>query len=365
MPLSERLRFARTRIQLTGVRVEELTGIQRSSISAFESGQREPSLAQLHKLATVFHRPIAFFLEDGPLPVEVVLWRDKPSDEIAGELETDFLQFCRQYRNLEVWCGEKAQKTLPGVTERPRNYRQAEVLATNVRQELQLGDRPAQVLLSVLDEVCAVKILHLSFEPTGAAASTLSDEFGPAVLLNSNTVRWRRNFDLAHELFHLVTWPGFHPSDVGAAAVDQQEEKFAQAFAGALLMPDEALKAAMAEHQREGKLTFEELFDIARQFDVSMDALLWRLHFLFGRAEQETKADIERAHAFGAILDRRTDTRPDRVPDRYTALAARAFRRGNLSTGRFAQYMGISRDQAMRFEQQEGGDDEEISLPPD
>ena len=342
MALSERLRFARVRIQLTGARVEERTGIHKSSISAFESGQREPSLTQLQRLASVYHRPIAFFLEDGPLPVEVVLWRQRPRDEIAGELETDFLQFCRQYRNLEIWSGEKAQKPLPQVAGNPRqfSYLQANVLASKVRQELQLGDRPAQVLLSVLEEVCAVKVLHRAFEPTGAAASTVSPEFGPAVLLNSKSVRWRRNFDLAHELFHLVTWPVFYGDQTSPGAINDREEKLAQAFASALLMPDEAIKAAIAQHQREGKLSFEELFDIARQFDVSMEALMWRLHFLYGRSESQTKADIERTHT--NVFDKRSDTQPDPLPSRYSALAIRAFRHGNsrqvvsLSTWRSA-----------------------------
>ncbi|MFB3905367.1 MAG: ImmA/IrrE family metallo-endopeptidase [Acidobacteriota bacterium] len=198
--------------------------------------------------------------------------------------------------------------------------------------------------------------------PTGAAASTVSSEFGAAVLLNSRSVRWRRNFDLAHELFHLVTWPVFHTGETAPGTINDQEERLAQAFASTLLMPDEAIKAAIAEHQREGKLSFEELFDIARQFDVSMDALLWRLHFLYGRSESQTKADIEKCRT--NVFDKRSDTQPDSLPNRYEALAIRTFRRGDLSTGRFAQYMGISRDAALSFADEEG-DDEEISLPSD
>ena len=49
-----------------------------------------------------------------------------------------------------------------------------------------------------------VKVFHLPLEPTGTAASTYGEAFGMAVLLNSSHVAWRRNFDLAHELFQQI-----------------------------------------------------------------------------------------------------------------------------------------------------------------
>jgi predicted transcriptional regulator len=40
-----------------------------------------------------------------------------------------------------------------------------------------------------------------------------------------------------------------------------------------------------------------------------------------------------------------------------------ALRRGEMSVGRFAEYVGISRQEAMRYAEQEQDGDEEIELP--
>ncbi|AMV35428.1 hypothetical protein VN12_25280 [Pirellula sp. SH-Sr6A] len=54
-----------------------------------------------------------------------------------------------------------------------------------------------------------VKIFFLDFEPSGTAACSLFERFRSEILLNSRIVNRRRNFDLAHELFHLLTWNVF------------------------------------------------------------------------------------------------------------------------------------------------------------
>src|SRR5690606_5159555 len=118
-------------------------------------------------------------------------------------------------------------------------------------------------LLSTLEEICRVKVFHLPFEPSGTAACSLSDRFGAAVLLNSNNIRWRRNFDLAHELFHLLTWNIFRQGEY-LKKVSDKEEQCANKFASNLLMPQEPLRLAIAS-QRDGKnvLDYDDLFEIA------------------------------------------------------------------------------------------------------
>lgn len=371
MAITDRLKYARQRAALTLAQVNERTGIGDSSVCEFESGKREPSLSQLQALARVYRRSIAFFFSEGPLPQEVVLWREQPS-EAAGEIEAQFLRLCEQYHNLEMWIDDPLPIRLPqaeGDVER-FDYTQAEILAKRVRDELQLGDHPGQGLLRVLEEVCGVKVFHLKFEPTGTAASAVSGTFGAAVLLNSANARWRRNFDLAHELFHLLTWDLFRPSNGQNAAgreAPKPEEKLAQCFACNLLMPGDAVRITIDGRTTDGKITFESLYDVAREFDVSIDALLWRMHFLCGRgsdAADQTKRDIERAKALAGLLEERDGDEPEVYPARYRALAMKALRRGEISTGRFAEYLDISRQQAMKYIEQEVADDEEVQVTP-
>ena len=254
MPVPERLKYARLRAGLSGTQVRERTGIGESSLSEFENGKREPSLSQLQKLADLYRRSVSFFILEGPIVADpVVLWRMRP-EENAEEIEVRFLRLCEQYHNLEVWCDERASVSLPQAKGEPGRfgYGDAEELAKQVRRDLQLGDRPGQCLLAVLEEACGVKVFHLDFEPSGTAASAVSETFGAAVLLNAKNARWRRNHDLAHELFHLLAWSIFHPTG-GLTVTGDWEEKLATAFASSLLMPSEPFASAINLRAREGK----------------------------------------------------------------------------------------------------------------
>jgi Zn-dependent peptidase ImmA (M78 family)/transcriptional regulator with XRE-family HTH domain len=365
VPIGERLKYARQRTGLTLRQVVERTGIGESSLSEYENDKREPRLSQLQALAEAYRRSIAFFLGEGGIPREIVLWRKRPDPPTGADIEAEFVKLCEQYHNLEVWCADRRPCILPVAQGDPSSfgYAEAERLAYRVQSELRLGDRPGRSLFPVLEEVCGVKLFYLSFQPSGTGASTVSETFGSAVLLNTENVRWRRNFDLAHELFHLLTWPIFR--DGGNSVVASEgEEKLATCFASRLLMPTDATRLAINEVQKDGSLSFSDLFDIARQFDVSVEALLWRIHFLYNRNEEDTRKDITRYNAVASVFEDREPDKPPRRPARYVALAVKAFRNGEVSQGKFAEYLGISRREALRYAGQEALTDEEVALPP-
>ena len=371
MNIGEKLSYARERARLTGVQVRERTGIGESSLSEFENGKREPNLSQLRTLAKAYSRSVAFFITEDPIPGELVLWREKPS--IGSEnIELKFLRLCEQYHNLEVWTGDKITVRLPEPdTDIDRfGYPQAEELAKSFRREFPIGNYPAHALLSVLEEICGFKVFHLDFEPTGTAASTFSETFGPAILLNSQNFRWRLNHDLAHELFHLLTWKLFRKRGLSRTEVDDLtdwEENLATCFARNLLMPEEPVRSAVNSRMKDGKVKFEDLFDIAREFDVSTESLLWRMHFLYGRSKaqvEQTKKDIERAKDLSSIYEDRSQAPVPSRPARFHALAIKALRRGEISIGRCTEYLGVSRRDVMKYVEQEAPDNEEIQVAP-
>src|SRR5258706_12827279 len=65
-----------------------------------------------------------------------------------------------------------------------------------------------------------------------------------AVLINRKEVKGRRHFDLAHELFHLLTWDAMPPEHVEEATETGRGrvEQLANNFASALLMPRKVLE---------------------------------------------------------------------------------------------------------------------------
>jgi transcriptional regulator with XRE-family HTH domain/predicted HTH domain antitoxin len=369
--IGDRLKDARRRAGLTLDQVENRTGIGRSSLSDFENGKREPRISQLKLLADAYHRPFSFFLGDRPVPREAVLWRLKPEDG-SDEIQARFLRLCYQYSHLEILLDKRIRAQLPSPTGNSRSYsyQQAESLAKSVRDALQLGDQPGNSLQRVLEEVYGTKIFHKSFLPDGTALSSKSDSFGLAVLLNPESKRWRRNFDLAHELFHLLTWDVFeYGLDDTSAEASEWEEKLATCFARNLLMPAGALKKAIEAHITGGEVPLASLLQIARLFDVSVDALIWQIHMVYGWGkdrEERTQALIDRIKKRESqIEEKRKDTRPDEWPERYESLAVEALKKGLISIGKFAEYMEISRYEAMKYISSEDTPDEErIAVAP-
>ncbi|NUN49033.1 MAG: ImmA/IrrE family metallo-endopeptidase [Candidatus Brocadiae bacterium] len=368
MPLPERLRWAREQTGLTQAEASLRSGIGESSISEFEGGRREPSLSQLESLARALHRPWSWFLESTPLESQpLVLWRHRP-EKGGRDVEAKFLELCQSFRRLEVMENDPPPPPLPSATGQPRDwsYTRAADLARNVRATLALGDRPASGLLRILEEAWKVKVFHLDFDLEGSAASHRSDDLGAAILINRRSVRWRRNHDLAHELFHLLTWHVFH-AGVSRPSEEtwEREEKLATSFAASLLMPEEVFRSAVAERSRDGRLSFENLHSLACSFDVSVESAIWRLHFLFGRGRgsgEATKLLIEQAKAFTRSLASRQDSQPPEFPARYEALAWRGLREGRLSIGSFSRLLNISRARVHSLMDEEGWRGEEVTI---
>jgi Zn-dependent peptidase ImmA (M78 family) len=329
--------------------VWERTNIDDSSLSAFENGRSEPRFAQLAKLAEVYHVSLSYFFGETDTGPQIVMWRNRPENE--GEARSEFLELCRQYRQLETWTGEVDDKSLPNLApgQGQLSYARVAEMASNARRLMGLGERPGESLYRVLEEVFGVKIFHMDLRPSGAAACAVSPDFGQAILLNAGSSRWRRNHDLAHELFHLLTWEHFHHSN-GIAEPTEEEEKLATCFAGNLLLPKEPVTTALAKAtEKESRVPFAVLDQIARQFDVSLESLLWRMHFLYNWSESTTKELVEKAREYVRTADRSAGSPPALLPERYRALAIKALQSGRISLGRFAKFLRISRKEAEHY----------------
>jgi Zn-dependent peptidase ImmA (M78 family)/transcriptional regulator with XRE-family HTH domain len=357
MDIGARLKIARKAIGYTLEKTERESGIGASSLSEFENGKHDPKFSQLSKLAEIYKRSIDFFLMDKPLAEPVMLWRDGPSNqEEQKETEAEFRRLCQQYRKLELCTEETCKATLPqpDITNPDDfNFHRAESFAGKVQSELGLGDIPSASLKKVLEERYYVKIFYLKF--AGSAISTISEEFGPAILLNNKNASWRRNYDLAHELFHLLTWSIFRTN---SEKPNEKEEKLANSFASKLLMPEAPLRqriSTLIDDQEQAPL--DKLDDLAREFGVSLDALVYRIASLYMIRKEENQKFLTAAKQVAELHKPRESDTVETIPDRYCDLAQRALKDGRLSLMQFAKYMGIS------YKKDENFTNEKITIP--
>ena len=94
-------------------------------------------------------------------------------------------------------------------------FDQAERLGSETHIQLDLGSRPSLNLLNILENKLRFKILCLPLEDGVSGASLVDNELGAGILINVKDAPWRRNFDLAHELFHIITWNVFSLEEIG------------------------------------------------------------------------------------------------------------------------------------------------------
>ncbi|MHC4616481.1 MAG: helix-turn-helix domain-containing protein [Planctomycetota bacterium] len=363
MDIAARLKIAREAIGYTLRKASEESGIGDSSISEFENSRREPKFSHLSRLAQVYKKGVEFFLTDAPILEDIMLWRDEPDTDVeTKEMEADFQQLCEQYHKLEVLTGEVKKVTLPqpnASNAEQFDFADAELLAKEVQDLFRLGDVPIASLKRRLEETYYVKIFYLDF--SGSAISTVSEKFGPAILLNRRNRQWRRSYDLAHELFHILTWHLFRSKSREAA---DDEEKLANAFASRLLMPEESIKDRIKRSLNDqDQVSLGQLDDIAREYDVSLMALIYRLAGIFRLRKEETRQYIDAAEKYLESVKARLSYEPPTLPERYCDLASRALREGKLSLMQFAKYMEISYRKAQEYlTEDEDFTDEKVSI---
>ena len=365
MQIGQRIKIAREAIGYTLERASAESGIGQSSLSEFENNKREPKFSHLYRLAEVYKKKIEFFLADKLVSSNTMLWREKPN--VEGEKEStqaEFRQLCEQYHSLEVLADEVKEAELPklDVSREVFDYREASLLAERFQREFLLGDIPSASLKQILEERFYVKIFHLAFH--GSAISSLSESFGASILLNQDSKIWRRNFDLAHELFHLLTWNVFRGDGPEGDEPSEYEEKLANAFASRLLLPTDIVKNRIETVVRGGhQISFDALDEVAREFGVSLDALLWRMLYLYNKSVEEVERYLEQAKKVKIRRPSRRSDEPDKLPERYCSLAIKTLREGKLSLMQFAKYMDLSYQQARQYmEEDEDFTDEKISI---
>lgn len=353
--IGERLRDARKRLGLKLQDVAKGVGFKNyQTLSAIEKGERSLKVAELSRLASIYCRDMTYFLvpEGDSRERSQIAWRGTPTDEGTLRSVQERAEFLWEYYSLlETVNGEQQQACLGGwrIEDARIGYQDVAERAEQMIKDLELGARPASTIPNALERLLSVKVLFYDLGDDCSAISGVG-EFGCGVVINSNHAPWRRIFSLAHEVYHLLR-AGVVPLETVHTQGSQEkpkEEKLADAFGAALLMPREAIIKAIKERTASGKLKPVDLVAVAMDFGVSTEALLWRLANL----ENFPKLTPDRVESTLAksdlkLADRQAragkNTRATPFSDRMISLGLRALSQGKISKGKFCQIFEIKR----------------------
>jgi len=171
-------------------------------------------------------------------------WRQSKADlKRLAEYERLAGRWVASYRTLAPKIGRSAASLRQTLKLTPKSsIEEAMAAGERFAAEFELGPVPTERLTETMERRLGILVLMIgAVEGVSAAACRLADV--DAVLIYRHQILGRRNFDLAHELFHILTWHTMPPDYAEKASEHSRKrvEQLANNFASAVLMPTPVL----------------------------------------------------------------------------------------------------------------------------
>ena len=253
----------------------------RQTVSTIETGTRRVTAQELLLAAEKLGAPLDYFTDPFRLEGEGRFsWRQTGVlPDRLSDYENRASRWIGAYRTLAAQVGRKTPLVRPslGLTRRSR-YEDAIEAGERFAAEFDLGEVPAKRLAGVMEEALGILVLMVDAdEGISGAACRLPDL--DAVLIARREIAGRRHFDLAHELFHVLTWEAMPPKHVEEAVEigGGRVEQLANNFAAALLMPSSVMAGFGAWGSLGADALISRLNRVASELRVTSSALRWRL----------------------------------------------------------------------------------------
>ena len=336
-----RLKLARSAAGLSLRALEGRIGgrVSAQAIGKYERNKSMPRSGVLIALAKALGVSVEYLTSEQGVALEAVEFRKTP---ITSRREETIVQ-ARVIDLLERYISIEQLLSLPTVEwDKPReapypvvaDLTEVEQAAISLRTHWDLGRKPILSMVELLEE-CGIKVLALELSDIGGLTAYVRREGEPVdavIVVNRNHSGERQRFTLTHELGHLVLTVD--------SSVDS--EKAAHRFAGAFLMPADAVRTEIG--RRRTSIGWSELFNLKRVFGVSVQAIVYRCrdlgvinHALYTRLFR----DISR---FGWRSPPYREPQPIKpeLPSRFERLCSRALAENVISEARAAELLGMT-----------------------
>ena len=271
--VGQRLKLVRTAAGLSLRGLEKRIGsrVTAQAIGKYERGASTPSSGVLTALADVLSVPVDYLVGDQEIALEAVEFRKKKitSKREEAQVEAKVLHLLERYLEVEEFLRltsvnwDKPREAPYPVVSDPA---EADRAANSLRLYWGLGLDPIPDLVELVEEH-GIKVLSIdlgNIDGLMARVRRPGKSMVPVLVGNCNDWGERQRFTMAHELGHLVL----------EVSANVDHEKAAYRFAGAFLMPAEALWGAIGKHRTF--VGWSELFALKQLFGASVQAITYR-----------------------------------------------------------------------------------------
>lgn len=269
---AERLVRARMAAGLSMSALASEVGVSANAIKKYEHGDNMPTSGNLLKLAKALDVRTEYFFRPAKVELEGVEYRKRANtpQKLLDQINGDVMDQAERWAELLDMYPDSIKPVpefaLPNGLPNQVTYDDIEGVANLVRDQWAIGLNPIPDLVDTLESK-GVMIISTDVE-SKKKFDGLAGNIGntPVVVISSHQPGDRQRFTLAHELGHLV----LH----GRLAEEVDEEKACNYFAGAFLLPREALLQHLGPNRRA--LEAQELYMLKHEFGISMMAILMR-----------------------------------------------------------------------------------------
>lgn len=341
-----RIKRARRLLDLSQEQVSAAVGFNdRQTLSDIEQGKRGVKADELVTFSDILDQELEYFLDPFSVVAEAQYsWR--ASTDVSEEVLNNFEARASGWVGMQRWLRAQSPAAHSPLEfalrlDRHSTFEQAQAKAEQLVDHLQLGTIPALKLAECIEKQLDIPVLFVDVE-TDAHCGTISGaachlaELG-VILVNRRESAVRRNFDLAHELFHSLTWERMKPEHRESNSSEARQgtkrvEQLADNFAAALLMPQSSLDALIYPERHKD---VQHLAEVAAQLRVSVGALGWRLRAL-GRIDEATREKLarERRSEPAAVL-------PKLFAETFVKQLHTALDKGRLTARKAAKALGL------------------------
>ena len=347
--IGRRLRAAREHSGLTQQQLAEALGLQhRQTIASIEAGDRRLKAREMIRAMQVLGVDLDYLTDPYRLVGEgqfCFRTTGTVKQRVLDQFEEQAGRWIALYRELSREAGDPPRWLGSKLNLNPHSsFEDAQAVGEAAADVWELGPRPADRLRSAMEDRLHILVLYVD-TPSGISGAASRVPGLNCALVNREESEGRRNFDLAHELFHLLTWDALPPErtatvDASRRGKRWRVEKLAENFAAALLMPEMAVKSAWVGSADVGD-SHRRLNGIAGEMGVSAQACKWRLFNLgvLSRSEVDSIDDGLLGVRPGSAC-RAAESLP--FSRHFIAVVASALVSGRLSVKRAANLLAVS-----------------------